>query len=148
MFRVVNGRRPRLPSRILSQVIDEKGIVVRTLIICALLAFVTACGSDSPVAPTEPDEPNAAGCSPVRAAVFSATIAGSSFRAGDTLPIGGLLASVETIGGISIFAITGNSCEDNSLTFAVPAVVGTHSVGDISGGNAEYTEGWLFTSLR
>ena len=125
---------------------------MRTLLTLTLLMLLAAAcggsGSDGPTAPSGsgssggPDGSGGSGnCAALRSGIFSATIDGSPWSADDTLPVGGLLAAEETLGGQTLFAIGGNSCDDIAFGFAIPASVGTRTVGDGSGTNAEYAEG-------
>ena len=113
----------------------------------ALFLMLAACGgggdNGNPASPSGADGSGSGGlpaCDDLRSGVFSATIDGSPWTAGKTLPIAGLVAVSSTIAGRPAISIAGNSCDDTGLAFDFLAVVATRSVGDGSGTNAQYVE--------
>ena len=121
----------------------------------ALFLMLAACGgggdNGNPASPSGADGSGSGGlpaCDDLRSGVFSATIDGSPWTAGKTLPIAGLTAVPDTTFGRPAIAIAGNSCDDTGLVFAFLAVVATRSVGDGSGTNAKYLEDSLTTTQK
>ena len=112
--------------------------------VVALFLMLAACGGGDNGNPASPSGNNGSGSSPacddLRSGVFSATVDGSPWNAGTTLPIGGLVAVEEDLAGVRAISIAGNSCDNTSVGFSVPAFVGTREIGDGSGTNAEYSE--------
>lgn len=122
--------------------------------VVALFLMLAACGgggdNGNPASPSGGSGSGSGGlpaCDDLRSGVFSATIDGSPWTAGKTLPTAGLVAgSVTLAGGRPAISIAGNSCNDTGLEIAFLAVVATRSVGDGSGTNAKYVEDSLTES--
>ena len=114
--------------------------------VVALFLMLAACGGGDNGNPASPSGNNGSGsgglpaCDDLRSGVFDATIDGSPWTAGKTLPLAGLVAESVTIVRRPAISIAGGSCDDTGLGFIFLAVVATRSVGDGSGTTGVYEE--------